>query len=211
MNMDVSVSTNAGLEVRPAKPDDQGPISELMYSSGAGIYDYLHGNRSNALDYIERELALGLGLCARKRLTVAVRNGKVVATGTFYDRTGYRALSAQTPLAMMRHYGLGFLPRLQRAIDTTQLVTSLKPDELYLANFGVMPEMRGTGIGTQLLQTRIAEARQSGYRIVSLDVETHNGKAEALYQRLGFVITGSKAMKGRDGKEYACKKMELFL
>ena len=68
------------LTIRPqAKPDDTGPLCELMYSSGPGIYDYLHGNRSNALAYIRRELydTLGFVITGNKRMTG--RDGKEYA------------------------------------------------------------------------------------------------------------------------------------
>ncbi len=200
------------LEIRPAKKTDQGAIAELMYSSGMDIYDYIHtSDRNHALDYIQSEFLSGRGLCSWKLLTVAVLDGQVVATGTFYDRDGYKTMSSQSLFAMMKYYGFGFVPRLLRAMDTTKLVRPPKPDDLYLANFGVSPALRGTGIGTRLLQHKIDEARQQGYRIVSLDVSTKNPKAEALYSRLGFAVTKIKSMTGRDGNEYAGKKMELFL
>ena len=216
----VSTTTSTGidsslknLEIRPAGKTDQGPIAELMYSSGWDIYDYIHtkADRNHALDYIRSEFSSGRGLCSWKLLTVAVLDGQVVGTGTFYDREGYKSMSSQSLLAMMTYYKFGFVPHLRRAMDTTKLVRPPKPDELYLANFGVAPELRGTGIGTRLLQHKIDEARQQGYRTVALDVATHNPKAEALYSRLGFAVTRSKSMTGRDGKEYAGKKMELFL
>ena len=111
----------------------------------------------------------------------------------------------------MRYYGLKTIPRAVRAMDSTRLMQAPKRDELYLANFGVSPELRGTGIGSKIIKHKIAEAKDQGYRLMSLDVSTQNPKAEALYQRLGFVVTKTKSMKGRDGKQYACKKMELFL
>lgn len=206
-------STSEGFEIRPARKTDKGPLAELMYSSGADIYDYIHstGHENHALDYIRSEFENGRGLCTWKLLTVAVMDGNVVATGTFYDREGYTAMSSQSLIAMMSFYGMRFIRPLRRAMDTMKLVQPPRADELYLANFGVSPKLRGTGIGSYLLKQRIEEARDQGYRIVSLDVATHNPRAEALYHRLGFAVTKLKSMKGRDGKEYACKKMELFL
>ncbi|MDX1695919.1 MAG: GNAT family N-acetyltransferase [Ketobacteraceae bacterium] len=201
------------LEIRPARKTDQGPLAELMYSSGWDIYDYIHtrDGRNHSLDYIASEFKSGRGLCSWKLLTVAVLDGEVVGTGTFYNREAYQAMPLQSLIALIGYYGVGFFPRLRRAMDTTKLVKPPEPGELYLANFGVVPHLRGAGVGSKLLKHKIEEARRQDYRTVALDVANHNPKAEALYSRLGFAVTRSKAMQGRDGKEYSGKKMELFL
>lgn len=200
------------VEIRPARKNDAGPIAELMYSSGADMYDYVYKTKGkHPLDYIATEFSKGKGMCSYKLLTVAVLDGEVVGTGTFYDRAGYKKLSSESLGNLLRFYGFAVLPRMQRAMDSMKLMKPPKHDELYLANFGVSAKVRSTGIGTRLLQSKIAQAKEQGYRIVSLDVSTQNPKAEALYHRLGFAITDSKSIRGRDGQEYACKKMELFL
>ncbi|MCG8672565.1 MAG: GNAT family N-acetyltransferase [Pseudomonadales bacterium] len=200
------------LEIRFANKDDLGNIAELMYSSGADLYDYIYNTANrHALEYIQMEFLSNRGLCSHKLLTVAILDGKVVGTGTFWDRDGYKAMSSGSTLNMIRFYGLRVLPRMLRAVDSMKLMKPPKHDELYLANFGVDPALRGCGIGSKLLNHKIEQARADGYRMVSLDVSTKNPKAEALYQRLGFAVTDVKSMTGRDGNEYACKKMELFL
>lgn len=220
MNMDVPTPEQSiknkllinDIEIRAAKHSEQGNVAELMYSSGADMYDYVYTTPTkHALDYIRYELPTVRGMCSHKLLTVAEHNGKVVATGTFYDRQQYKQMSNSATVNLLRFYGIRVLPRILRALDSMKLMRPPKPDELYLANFGVAPELRGMGIGSKLLKHKIAQAQQQGYRIVSLDVSTKNPKAEALYDRLGFAVTKSKAITGRDGKEYACKKMELFL
>lgn len=54
-------------------------------------------------------------------------------------------------------------------------------DELY-----VIPEYRGRGIGTALLEGAIAEAQRSGCAAVDLEVDENHRQAENLYQRHGF-------------------------
>ena len=203
---------NQQLVIRAAAKDDQGKIAELMYSSGADLYDYIYkAQNSDPLDYIRWEFGTSRGLCTHKLLTVAVQDDTVVGTGTFYDGADFQKMSTGASLNLLRFYGLKTIPRAIRAMDSTKLMKAPKRDELYLANFGVSPNLRGTGIGSKILKHKIAEARQQGYRLMSLDVSTQNPKAEALYQRLGFAVTQTKSMQGRDGKQYACKKMELFL
>ena len=51
---------------------------------------------------------------------------------------------------------------------------------------GVVPESRGQGIGSLLLDAIIQEAKKSGYRALSLSVDRNN-RAKMLYERAGFV------------------------
>lgn len=63
-----------------------------------------------------------------------------------------------------------------------------RPEELHLIDVSLLPEHRGAGIGTALVEALQEEAAASG-RAVTLHVARDN-RAAALYQRLGFRITG---------------------
>jgi ribosomal protein S18 acetylase RimI-like enzyme len=56
-----------------------------------------------------------------------------------------------------------------------------------VAAMGLAPELRGQGLGRQVLETAIAEARERGERTMVLEVIEGNAPAEALYTNLGFV------------------------
>jgi GNAT superfamily N-acetyltransferase len=53
----------------------------------------------------------------------------------------------------------------------------------------VRPEERRTGLGLALAEAAIDEARRLGYRRILLDTTPGMEKAQALYERLGFVDT----------------------
>jgi GNAT superfamily N-acetyltransferase len=63
------------------------------------------------------------------------------------------------------------------------------PAEVRIVDIALLPQFRGAGVGTFLLTRILAEAEVAGLR-VSIHVETFN-PARRLYQRLGFVKTGS--------------------
>lgn len=58
------------------------------------------------------------------------------------------------------------------------------PDEICIVDIALMPEHRGSGLGTMLLKEILEEAEQTN-RVVSIYVESFN-PALRLYQRLGF-------------------------
>lgn len=67
-----------------------------------------------------------------------------------------------------------------------RLIVDRRPGDIRVVDVSLVPQARGAGIGTRLLEDLIAEARATG-RIVSIHVEAHNRAAE-LYARLGFAV-----------------------
>jgi ribosomal protein S18 acetylase RimI-like enzyme len=58
------------------------------------------------------------------------------------------------------------------------------PEEICLVDIALLPEARGAGLGTLLVQEILAEGQAEG-KAVSIYVERHN-PALRMYQRLGF-------------------------
>ncbi len=68
----------------------------------------------------------------------------------------------------------------------------------------VARDWRGRGVGSALLATAIAWARQQGMHKLSLGVFAHNDAAIALYRKFGFVE------EGRHVKQYRRSSGELW-
>lgn len=67
-----------------------------------------------------------------------------------------------------------------------RLIVDRRPADIRVVDVSLVPQARGAGIGTRLLEDLIEEARATG-RIVSIHVEAHN-RAAGLYARLGFAV-----------------------
>jgi ribosomal protein S18 acetylase RimI-like enzyme len=65
-------------------------------------------------------------------------------------------------------------------------------DEIRIVDIAILPEHRGRGIGTRLLEELLAEGGETGKR-VSVHVELNN-PARRLYERLGFVPVGEQGL-----------------
>jgi ribosomal protein S18 acetylase RimI-like enzyme len=65
-----------------------------------------------------------------------------------------------------------------------RLYVDRRPDEIRIVDIALLPQFRGGGVGSRLLQRLMDEAAESG-RKVSIHVEIHN-RAARLYSRLGF-------------------------
>jgi len=76
-------------------------------------------------------------------------------------------------------------------------------DEAHVANLAVAPMYRFLGLGRRLLLLSIGEARRRQARWLGLEVRPSNAAALALYQGLGFRLTGVRKRYYRDNGEDA--------
>jgi len=66
------------------------------------------------------------------------------------------------------------------------------PSEIRIVDIALLPEHRGSGVGTSLLRDLLAEADASG-KSVTIHVERMN-LALRLYERLGFAVAEDKGV-----------------
>jgi len=71
-----------------------------------------------------------------------------------------------------------------------------QPGEFYIDTVGVSVYFQRKGIGTKLIDSVIAWAREMGHQRVGLLVDTDNPKAKKLYNRLGFETKSIKPFMG---------------
>ncbi len=64
------------------------------------------------------------------------------------------------------------------------------PDFPDVQSLRVHPAFRGLGVGSKLLETAEAAARQQGHKRVGLSVSVANPQARRLYERCGYVVRG---------------------
>ena len=74
-------------------------------------------------------------------------------------------------------------------------------EEGHIVTIAVDPQWRGKALGKWLLLTLIAEARERGAQIVTLEVRPSNAPARALYRRTGFVQIGQRRRYYPNGED----------
>ena len=75
-------------------------------------------------------------------------------------------------------------------IDAGWVVSTERDSEVYLAEIMVLPELRGRGIGTEVIRRLLATGKPA-----RLQVSAMNHGAIRLYTRLGFRRTGGDEMQ----------------
>ncbi|HXC54207.1 MAG TPA: GNAT family N-acetyltransferase [Rhizomicrobium sp.] len=81
-----------------------------------------------------------------------------------------------------------FLIVARHAVPVGRLILDRGASEWRIVDISFLPQTRGQGIGTALLEALIAAAADAGAARVSLHVEIGN-RAQALYRRLGFAAS----------------------
>ena len=66
----------------------------------------------------------------------------------------------------------------------------LVAEQVHINNLAVVPELRGRGLGTQLLAAISDEAAHLGATLLTLEVRQSNIAARRLYERAGFYQDG---------------------
>ena len=65
-------------------------------------------------------------------------------------------------------------------------------DELHILNVAVCPDYQGKGVGKALMADLIERAASLSARAVTLEVRESNLAAKRLYERVGFVLSGTR-------------------
>jgi ribosomal protein S18 acetylase RimI-like enzyme len=188
--------------MRRARPDDVASVVELIYSAAPDAYRFLYAIKgADARDYIRYEFQRDTGFLGAAAHTVAVADGEVVGIGSFYTQPEYQLLSSQQAKNFIARFGWWeFLRMMPRGLRIQRGVSKPTDGQLYVANLGVKSELRSKGIGRALIECAAQRARTQGLAALVLNVSAQNPRAENLYQRLGFAVTGVNVAKNKPGK-----------
>lgn len=76
-------------------------------------------------------------------------------------------------------------------------------EEGHITNVAVLPEFRGNGIGSALMESLIEIAKQEGIERMTLEVRRSNYIAQSLYRKYGFEAGGVRKSYYADNGEDA--------
>jgi len=208
----------SGLQVRfrPATPGDADVAVPLIYSSGPDAFDYVFmtGEGGDAQGFLRHCFVDGAGEFGWRNHWVGVLDDRVVAVGAGYGGEAKWPFTLAAARQIIGHYGLrGGLGVIARGLRVESVIRPPEGDMHYLAHLAVRPELRGRGVGRALIDHLIGRARDAGRRRITLDVAASNPRAEALYQRAGFRVTGERKshLANESGRVADHRRMERVL
>lgn len=181
---------------RAATAQDAAAAVPLIHSSGPAAFDYVFAvpGRSTAQAFLRRAFADGAGEFGWRNHIVGELEGVVVAAGAGFGGETALAFTRAAARQILVHYGLRHAPGvIARGLKVERVIPPPSRGMHYLAHLGVSPILRGQGIGKALIDELIRRGVQAGRNRMVLDVAVSNPRAQALYARQGFEVTGEQA------------------
>lgn len=165
----------AEIRIRKADSGDAGEIAALFMLAWP-VEDILASSGMT-----REELHLSMTHAAAREDTiygfintfVAETDGKIIGAVCAYDGADYQRL--KQPIVEAIGHDSGFAR-----------IKETEAGEFYVDSVGVLPEYRGRGTGTRLVEAQIRRAASLGHSVIGLIVDIDKPKTEALYTRLGF-------------------------
>lgn len=201
------------LTFRPCQAEDVEDALPLIYSSGPDAFNYAFCDSyaEQSLDFLRTAFVRGPSEFGYQQHTAAVLEGKVVGVGgvrfarqniRFTFSAAYELFRFYSPLAALR--------TTSRGLRIEQILKPPKKGIGIIYNLGVAPEWHSHGIGQQLINKLLEQIAAAQMSVAALDVAVTNPRAQALYERLGFVTqeTRKSSLRSKFGHVVAHNYME---
>jgi len=183
--------------IEKATPHDKDDFARLMLISAPIFLPTIFGKR--ALSIFKCLFLKHANLFSMDHVYVVKSEGTVGSMVLFYDWHTKEKEDIRTGLSMFCCMGVDFLARIPLFIKAGSCTGYVRKGEIYISNLATYPKFRGRGMASALIAKVEEEAKKSGGKYLSLDVEVENADAIKLYQRLGFRIIkeSSTTLKNR--------------
>ena len=187
---------------RPAELADAAVLAELVNYAGEGmplyLWEKMAGPGETAWDVGRKRAARDTGSFSYRNAVVIEHGGRCAGS-----LIGYAIGDQPAPIGS--DMPPMFVP--------LQELENLAPSTWYVNVLAVLPEVRGHGLGSQLLELADETGRALGLRGMSVIVSDTNAGARRLYERHGYrlVATRTKVKEGwqNDGREWVLLTKEL--
>ena len=155
------------------------PVDDILESNGLTC-EQLH--ESITLIAANKET-----IYSYENTVVAEIDGKVAGAMCAYDGADYQRLKQPIVDALGPDCGFAKMKETEAG-------------EFYLDSVGVLPEYRGRGIASRIIEAQCERAASLGHKVAGLIVDIDKPQVEALYSRLGFTYLDDKDFFGHTMK-----------
>ncbi len=202
------------VQLRPARAEDAAEAGPLIYSSGPAVFDYIfrHPPCGPVLEFLRRAFVGGAGELGFRAHTVAVTENKIIGIGAaFSGESGLAFMLAAARQIFSFYDWRHSLSVIRRGLQVEPLIPLPTGGLHYITHVGIAPAWQGRGVGTLLVERLLAQGRAVGRAVAALDVAVTNPRAQALYERLGFVVTRERAAARQPAPIAPHRRMERSL
>jgi ribosomal protein S18 acetylase RimI-like enzyme len=172
---------NKGYSIRPATVEDAREIARLIEisSDGVAVIEWAEAAAEEdvePLDIGERTYRNPEGDYSWRNCTIVEKDDKVAGM----------LLAFAMPKAAPRDPA--YRPTTDDANVFAPYMYLEEPDSWYICGVALYPEHRGQGLGTTLMNVANEQARQNGFKTLSLVAFAQNEGSVRLYKRLGYLV-----------------------
>jgi len=207
------MSAHSPCQFRPATPQDAEAAVPLIYSSGPQAIDYgFPRHDKTQQDFLHFAFVDGKGFLGYQNHTVATLDDQVVGIAALYNLSTYLRLTLAHLWQLWRFYpAWRFTDLAVRGVHLTSIMPPPAQTMHYLANFAVADKFQNMGIGKSMLDYHRAQALALVRSQFALDVSVDNPRAQALYERYGFMSKTENQFSGPRGAVPNTRRMTILL
>lgn len=200
------------LNFRPARPDDAFLAVPLIYSSGPLAFDYIfkHSTKGSSQDFLRSAFVQAKGEFSYSNHTIVERDRRILGVGAAFSGDTTLSFTIAAALQIFRYYGaFAAWPVIIKGLQAETVIHPPNGNELIIGHLGVAPEAQGQGIGSALIAHFLSWDAAKG-KTAALDVAVTNPRAQALYERLGFLVVKElqSTLKNEHGAIVNHRRME---
>ena len=155
------------------------PVDEIMESNGL--------TREQLHESITLIAANEKTIYSYENTIVAEIDGKVAGAMCAYDGADYQSLKQPIIDVLGPDCGIAKMKETEAG-------------EFYLDSVGVLPEYRGRGIASRIIDAQSERAASLGHKVAGLIVDIDKPQVEAIYTKLGFIYLDDKDFFGHTMK-----------
>lgn len=185
-------------------------VSELIYETDKNLFDtFLDKKQNVAVKKLRKLIVSGGNSYGYEHVYIFEgHNGKIKGILVAFQGDEVKFLDeARVFWDTMKFFDFLKLTLIKPVYDRIT-ASYIEGNDLYIGNLVVVPEYRGKGIGTEIIEYTFQLAREKNCKRVLLDVIFENDRAKNLYERMGFRVCCEKNFKwlgnseGTYGMEY---------
>ena len=179
--------TSSGLTIRPARPEDEDAVVDLLYESATGMYDLYVGSPERAKRVLRASFRSPGNSASCEIVTVAEMAGRPAAAMAAFPARAIERRAHAFLRKTLRHTPPWTWPPAIRVFRLGGQVSPAPPiDSLYVDALATLEPFRRQGAARALLAAAERQAREHGEPAVSLETALRNEPAQALYESFGF-------------------------
>jgi ribosomal protein S18 acetylase RimI-like enzyme len=175
------------IAVRPARPEDEDAVVELLYESATGMYDLYAGTRARAKRVLRAAYRASGNSASREVVTVAEIAGSTAAAMAAFPAAAIERRARRFLHRTLARTPPWTWPAAMRVFRLGGEVSPAPPiDSFYVDALATGLPFRRQGAAQALLAAAEERARAEGQPLLSLETAIRNEPARALYEGFGF-------------------------